>query len=197
MGITKILKGNVALAAGILLPLVIVVLFLLSTWIPKALVDPPQYDFLYTQDRGYYENAAGWRYQVSLDPQRNLVARAFRAEPNTYAPSDRLFLFEHEDGNVREIPLPVPESTDVGEEGVQVEVAEFRGRVIDPSRISPDGYSLVEPYTQSRGILGLFYSSRRNPLAISKNGAVFEGAKGSDVNWYAAEFIGWLIPQEQ
>jgi hypothetical protein len=92
MSIAKSLRDNAALVAGILLPVLVVILFLLSSWIPRMLVDPPQYDFLYAQDAGYYGSPSTWRHQITLDPQGHLLVKAFTAKPKVYAPGDRLFL---------------------------------------------------------------------------------------------------------
>jgi hypothetical protein len=197
MSIAKSLRENAALVAGILLPALVVVLFLLSSWVPRILVDPPQYDFLFAQDSSYYGSPSPWRHQITLDPQGHLLVKAFTAKPDVYTPGDRLYLFEHADGNVREIPLPTPESTEGAENGIVVEVPELRGQFIDPSRISPDGYSLVDNTRSSRGVFGLFYSGNPRPLAISKNGAVFEAAADGDamaMGWYGARLIGWIVP---
>lgn len=196
MSIAKSLRQNAALVAGIVLPMIVVILFLLSSWIPKLLVDPPQYDFLYVQDASYYGSPSPWRHQVTVDPQGHLLVKAFTAKPDVYTPGDRLFLFEHTDGNVREITLPTPESAEGAENGIVVEVPELRDHFIDPSRISPDGYSLVDNTRSSRGLFGLFYSGNARPLAISKNGAVFEAADGNAMamGWYGARLIGWIVP---
>lgn len=197
MSIAKSLRENAALVAGIVLPVIVVILFLLSSWIPKMLVDPPQYDFLYVEDNSYYGSPSPWRYQVTLDGQNHLLVKAFVAKPDVYTPGARLFLFEHEDGNVREIPLPSPASAEGAEEGIVVEVPEFKNRFIDPSRISPDGYSLVGDTRSSRGLFGMFYSGNPRGLAISKHGAVFEAAESGAEYWYGARLIGWLVPPQQ
>jgi hypothetical protein len=194
MSIAKSLRDNAALVAGILLPVLVVILFLLSSWVPRLFVDPPQYDFLYSEDNSYYGNSSPWRYNISLDAQNHLLVKAFSAKPDVYTPGARLFLFEHADGNVREISLPAPESSEGGEEGIVVEVPEFRNQFIDPNRISPDGYSLVDNTRGSRGLFGLFYSGGRRSLAITKNGAVYEAAQGGEQYWYGARLIGWIVP---
>lgn len=195
MSIAKSLRDNAALVAGILLPVLVVILFLLSSWVPRMLVDPPLYDFLYAQDAGHYGSPSPWRHQITLDPQGHLLVKAFTAKPEAYTPGDRLFLFEHEDGNVREITLPTPQSAEGGDVGIVVEVPELRGRFIDPSQISPDGYALADTTRSSRGLFGLFYSGNSRPLAISKNGAVFEAADSNgQLNWYSPRLIGWLVP---
>lgn len=198
MSIAKSLRENAALVAGILLPVLVVVLFVLSSWIPKMLVDPPQYDFLYVQDANYYGGSPSpWRHQITLDAQGHLLVKAFAAKPDVYTPGDRLYLFEHEDGNVREIALPTPESAEGAEAGVVVEIPEFLSTFIDPSRISPDGYSLVDNTRSSQGLFGLFYSSNSPSLAISKNGAVFEAAPDNPMGmgWYGVRLIGWIVSE--
>lgn len=194
MSIAKSLRENAALVAGIVLPVIVVILFLLSSWIPKLLVDPAQYDFLYVEDGNYYGSPSPWRHEVTLDAQNHLLVKAFVAKPDVYAPGARLFLFEHEYGNVREITLPAPARTEGGEEGIVVEIPEFRNQFIDPSRIAPDGYALVDNTRSSRGLLGLFYSRNGRGLAISKNGAVFEAAEGGGQYGYGARLIGWIVP---
>ncbi len=198
MSIAKSLRDNAALVAGILLPVIVVVLFLLSSWVPKLFVDPPQYDFLYAEDGNYYGGSPSpWRYEVTLDAQNHLLVRAFAAKPDVYTPGARLFLFEHEDGNVREITLPAPSSTEGGEGGIVVEIPEFKNQYIDPSRISPDGYALVDNTRSSRGLFGLFSSGSGRGLAISKNGAVFDAADGRGQYWYGSRLIGWIVPPPQ
>ena len=199
MSIAKSLRENAALVAGIILPVIVVILFLLSSWIPRMLVDPPQYDFLYVQDANYYGSASPWRHEVSLDPRGHLLVKAFSAKPNEYTPGARLFRFEHEDGNVREIALPTPESSQGAESGIVVDVPEFSNVFIDSSRVSPDGYSLVDNTRSSRGLFGLFYSSNSRPLAVSKNGAVFEAAPDNPmaIGWYGARLIGWILPEPE
>lgn len=194
MSIAKPLRENAALVAGVLLPVIVVILFLLSSWIPKLLVDPPQYDFLYAEDGNYYGNPSPWRYEITLDSQNHLLVKAFLTKPDVYTPGARLFLFEHEGGNVREIALPAPESAAGGEAGIVVEIPEFQNQYIDPSRISPDGYSLVDNNRSSRGLFGLFYSGNTRGLAISKNGAVFEAADNRGQYWYGSRLIGWIVP---
>jgi len=52
----KIIRENFVLAAGICLPLILVIIFWLATYVPTLFVDPPQYDFLYTTQNYIYNN---------------------------------------------------------------------------------------------------------------------------------------------
>ncbi len=192
MAIGKLLRENAALVIGILLPAAVVVFFLLATYIPRLLVDPPQYDFLFAQDHNYSNQQSRWRYEIDVDSERKLRVRAFLTAPDKYAPRARLFLYEHLSGNVREISLPLPETAEDAEAGVVVEVPEFSNQVIDSRRVAPDGYELVES-RRGRDLLGLFYRRSRRGLAIGKNGAVVAVPSGNDFNWYPARFLGWIV----
>ena len=198
MPIGKLFRENAVLVIGILLPVAVVVLFVLATYIPRLLVDPPQYDFLFAQDYSYSPPQSRWRYEIDIDSGRKLRVRAFLNEPGKYAPRARLFLYEHLSGNVREISLPAPETAENTEAGVLVEVPEFSDQVIDSRRVAPDGYELVERRRGRGFLLGLFYRGGRHGLAIGKNGAVVAVPSGDDVNWYGARFLGWVVtPPDQ
>ncbi len=197
MAIGKLLRENATLAVGIVLPILVVVFFLLATYIPRLLVDPPQYDFLFVQANDYRAQPSRWRYEIDIDSQRKLRVRAFLTEPDTrnyYRP--RLFLYEHLDGNVREISLPSPEmaeTTPGAEAGIVLEILEFSDQVIDSRQVAPDGYELVKPRSSSGNFLGLFYRGSRRGLAIGKNGAVVAVPFGDDVNYYGARLLGWIV----
>ena len=193
MAIGKLLRENAALAIGILLPVVVVVFFLAATYVPRLLVDPPQYDFLFAQDHHYPGQSSRWRYEIDVDEHSRLRIRAFLTEPDKYVPRARLFLYEHSSDNVREISLPLPETADGAPAGIPIEVPEFSNQVIDTHRVAPDGYELVTPRRGGGDFLGLFYRSSRRGLAIGKNGAVVAVEPGNDLSYYGARFLGWIV----
>jgi hypothetical protein len=198
MAIRKLLRENTALVIGILLPVVVVVFFLLATYIPRLLVDPPQYDFLFVQDYNYTNQQSRWRYEIDIDERRKLRVRASLAEPGQYIPRARLFLYEHANGNVREISLPAPDTAENAEAAIVVGVPEFSGQIIDARRVAPDGYEFIEPDYGGGDLFGLFYRSRRRDLAIGKNGALVAVPSGDEYNSYGTRFLGWVVtPPEQ
>ena len=193
MAIGKLLRENAALAIGILLPVVVVVFFLAATYVPRLLVDPPQYDFLFAQDYNYSGQQSRWRYEIDIDERSKLRIRVFLTEPDKYAPRARLFRYEHLSGNVREISLALPETAEGAEAGIIIEVPEFSSEVIDTRRVAPDGYELLEPRRGGGDFLGLFYRSTRRGLAIGKHGAVVAVPSGNDLGYYRARFLGWIV----
>ena len=116
MAIGKLLRENTALVIGILLPVVVVVFFLLATYVPRLLVDPPQYDFLFVQKHTDYSShpQSRWSHEIEIDSDGRLRVRAFMTEPEKWVSRPRLFLYEHLSGNVREIRLSLPEPAEAG-----------------------------------------------------------------------------------
>ncbi len=189
----KWIRENAALLIGILMPIIVVVFFLLASYIPRLLVDPPAYDFLFAHDYGYSNQQSRWRYEIGLDPQKQLRVRAFLTEPEKYAPRARLFRYEHATGNVREIILPSPDLEEVPESGVIVELPEFQDELIDPSVFSPDGYELLKSRRSGADFIGFFYRGNQRGMALGKNGAVIAIPANDGYNWYSARFLGWII----
>ncbi len=190
----KWIRENAPLVAGMILPVAVVVFFLLATHIPRLLVDPPRYDFLFAGESFYPHRQPRWRFEIDVGPERKLRIRAFPAERDRYAGRARLFRYEQANGTAREIGLPLPEADGIPEAGLPVEVAELRDALIDPGRIAPDGYEIVEPRRRARNPLTLFYRPRR--LAVSKNGAVVTVSAIEKFNWNSARFLGWIVTPE-
>ena len=200
----KWIRENAQLVAGTLLPVAVVVFFLLATYIPRLLIDPPQHDFLFAGESFYPHRQSRWRFEIDVGPERKLRIRAFPEEQYRYgafpeeqylyARRERLFRYEHSNGNLREISLPLPETDDVPQAGLPVEIAEFRDQVIDSSRTAPDGYEFGEPRRRDRNLLMPFYHASR--LAVSKNGAVVTVPRIEKFNWDSARFLGWVVTPE-
>lgn len=195
MAIGKLLRENIALVVGALLPIVVVVFFLLATYIPRYLVDPPQHDFLFVEKHTEYHTEEHPRVscEIEIDSERRLSVRAFTTKPRSWTSRPRLFLYEHASGQVREIRLSLPRAIENSEAGVAVDVPEFADQVIDSRRIAPDGYEVLDP-RRSRGFLvGLFYRSGQRNLAIGKNGAVVAVPSGGASRWPDVRFLGWVV----
>lgn len=196
MAIGKLIRENAALAVGILLPVIVVVFFLLATFVPRWLVDPPQYDFVFTQDSQYADDLPRWRHAVDVNASNRLRVRAFPTKENEYAWRPRVYVYEHATGEVREVRLPTPDLADDAEEGVVVTVAEFEGVFVDSRRAAPDGYEVLNRSGRQGELMGLFYRGNRDDLAIGKSGTVVAVDTGQerDRYYYNPQFVGWIIP---
>lgn len=198
MNIREFARHNAALVAGISLPIVVVIFFLLATSVPRWLVDPPQYDFLFVRNHAYGTGRSQLRHEIDVDETHHLRVRAFRKSKNQYVPSVGLFLFEHQTRDVREISLPIAEIAEADETGVVVEVAALKDWFIDSRRIAPDGYEVFDPGSNWYGLLGLFSGRNRRGLSYGKSGAVFPLPPSHDRGAYGARFLGWILtPPEE
>lgn len=187
----KRLRENPMIAASILLPLVIVVFFLLATAIPRWLVDPPAYSFLFTvPDQSYATPYIDVRYDV-IDAR--LRVRVFKTDVS-YRNTPRLYLFDSEKQVTREITLDVPVNTDSIEDGDEIAVSELSGKRISTERTAPDGYEVYSPgYRNGNLITALFGGNRRRDFSIVKSGAVVEiPHPGANAYYYNVTFLGWL-----
>ena len=193
MKIPEFARQNAALVAGISLPIVVVVFFLLATSVPRLLVDPPRHDFLFVQNDAYSADRSRLRHEIDIDENHHLRIRAFLRRKDQYAPRARLFVFEHETANVREISLSIPEIAEGTETGVMVEVPALKDQFIDTHRIAPDGYEVTGPGSNRYGLFGLFYGRNRRGLSYGKNGAVFPVPASRDSYGYGTRFLAWVI----
>ena len=189
----KHIRQNPMIAAGILLPLIIVVFFLLATAIPRWLVAPPEYDFVFTVPE---HNPSRRDVELTIDVVDNrLRARLFKKN-DYYRGIARLYVFEHETQDVREISINIPGDLESFEDGAEIIVPEFADRSISTNREAPDGYELLGPgYGRGDNLMtALFGGHRRYQLSIHKAGAVVEIPSTGDHRnyYYSATFLGWV-----
>lgn len=189
----KQIRQNPMIAAGILLPLVIVVFFLLATAIPKWLTAPPEYDLVFTVPE---HNPNRRDVELTIDVMDNrLRARLFKKN-EYYRGIARLYVFEHETQDVREISINLPGDMEALEDGTEVDVPGFANRSISTSRKAPDGYEVLGPGYRRGGNLmtELFGGRRRHQFSIHKSGAVIEIPNQGDHRnyYYSATFLGWV-----
>ncbi len=188
----RISKDNLLMLIGISLPLLVILLFLLATTLPRVLVAPPQHDFLFTSYVSAYPKvpAAG----VTIDVyQGRARARLYR---NQGSQVTKLFLFDHETSNVREIPISIPGEAEALENGTEIRIPEVEGLQLDPSLRAPDGYEFRGPQYSGGGIFSeLLGMRRRRRATIVKGGSVTP--LPLDPPAYSVNFLGWVVPPDE
>jgi hypothetical protein len=191
MNTPKIIRDNIVLVAGIALPLVVMLLFLLATWIPGWLVDPPQHDLLIS-GVSWNDQSRDTANLIVTDDGR-LKVRYFR-EAEGQSPKRQLFLFDHAANEVREILLPNPVEANFIDSEYEVSLPEFEARTVSTKRIAPDGYEFLGHQYVRDYFLGWGFGGRRSKLSIRKSGAVVAIPTLSSYPYYnGTEFVGWLI----
>jgi len=189
---TKLLKDNYALVAGVVLPLVLIVVFFVVGNARVSSVPDPQYDAVFAIN--YSDRSTNNRYKIGLDDGM-LYIRA-RSLPDEKTLSNRtlptIFVFDHTTRHARKI--------DIDFEHIE------KGKVVDPdldilnkSRIrsdivSSDGYKFeYRRGLGGGGLIGEIFGSRRrnrSNYALVKDGRMVP-VVGSEPFWNA-HFIGWI-----
>ena len=187
----QLIRKNPMLAAGILLPVVVVVFFVLATAVPRWLVAPPQYDFVFTSIPPNTAPAVELRIAVE---QEKVTARVYAAERGR-SKIRNLYLFDHETQSVREIPIKLPTDLDNIENGAYLDIPELESRIVSTSRTAPDGYEVRNPDHRYGDFL-FFRTRRLLSFTLHKEGAVVEIPRvGLESSYYYSDavFVGWLV----
>ncbi len=184
----RVTKDNLVIVIGVSLPLLVILAFLVATNVPRLFVAAPQHDFIFTTRVSTYPDTTPLYAEIDVF-QGRLRARLAK-RPSSQA--TRLFVFEHETSNVREISIVIPEDAEQVEGGQEVAIPELEGRRLSSSRKAPDGYEFRTAGSRGPGIVGeLFGMRRRHRHILSKSGAVVELPLNSYP--YSASFVGWIV----
>ncbi len=103
----KFFRENFVLAAGICLPLLLVVFFWLATYLPSLFVDAPQYDFLYTAQNYNNDNHGDLAITVDTSGDQVRVRAAARWSDDNYNRynNPKIYRFDAKTGRSIEIPF--------------------------------------------------------------------------------------------
>jgi len=195
------LRENPAIAFGLGLPLLLVVLCLLLSWLPSLLVAPPHYDVLYATEYYNYPNGI----HISVVNQK--VQVFYQGKAKQIRPP-RLWRYDHKTGGVKEISFVLPpsllstEKKPSPEDVVKItpiDVPDLEGLTVDSTSVAPDGYEFKIGRNRYPKSLfgGLFYTSYYSQeTVLTKNGRKIRlpNASGGYYN-NNIHFIGWVISQ--
>jgi hypothetical protein len=194
------LRENPTIAFGLGLPLLLVVVFLLISGVPRLLVTSPEYDVLYATEYYNYQDGV----QISVVDQK---VQAIYQNGLQGRQKPRLWRYNPKTGAVKEIAIVLPPSqntdgkTPTTSEGlpksILIDVPDLEGVIVDSSSLAPDGYEFsVGKDRYSRNVFGgLFYSSRyRHEAVLTKNGRSIRLPNAAG-RYYGSNthFIGWVV----
>ncbi len=188
----KLLKENFVLVVGVSLPVVVVVLFVVASGLPKKWVAPPRHSFVFTTDDYSHRNRAPVTVNFDVHEGR-LRARVYKSPENHSGYEPKLYLYDHQQQAVRRLTVDLPKDLEHIEDGAEARVAGTAGWEIDTSHKAPDGYEFRDQYHR-RGLVGeIFYSGSRRRQAIVKSGAVYP-IPDPDGRYYShINFLGWVV----
>ena len=192
----QLIKNNLVLAVGILLPVVLVIVFFLAMVLPNRLVEPPRYDFLFTID-DYQQRGAG-NIRVNFDVHDGKLRGTLIVDDKQqgYQSLPRLFRYEAARRTAREIHFELPASTDEVPADRRLVMDETAGLTLDTRLTAPDGYEFRPQQYYGGGLFTeLFVGHRhRNQPVLSRQGANHRINLPTPYGYYNTRFIGWVIP---
>ncbi len=205
----KFVKENLVLVTGIVLPVLLVIGFLILANIPRALLDPPQHDFLlvgYRYDSHHIRN-----YYLDFEIKDGVaVGRVTPKKENAnadyrYHQHANLFLYKTSDQSFEEVAYDLPENPDKLEKPVAFSVQSIRDLSFSSKSISPDGYQFEYlGYRGHGGLLGeIFGMGRRydSHYVLTKDGVYFElPYPASHRRYYYGQnlaFLGWVVSERK
>jgi len=192
----RFLRDNAFLVAAVLLPVVVVGFFLLSTAIPRWTIPPPAYDLLLRSQKPY--DGSRPRIAIEFEVRDGRVeVSAHTAAPDAYVQPQVLLLFDHKTTNVSEVPFTAPEPGPVGDPPRTAIVDVAAGRRVVAEAKAPDGYTLETRTHHGPGLLGDIFGMNRYDIGLSlvNRGRVIPVALPEPyrANYYSAYFVGWIV----
>lgn len=198
------LRANWPLVAGVSLPIVFLLGFLVFTLIARATLEPPKHDLV------YFSYGAG-DFDVHIDfsvIDGRVRARAVKIpEPRYHGPK----LYRVDVGEMVPRPIDVPVPKDF-EGAIDIPIPDLERVVVSGEMTAPDGYvfDYGYPYSGNLGIIdGLFFRGEPQGPSIGRFGAVYPilEADGPDsegfsdptsaypvaLSMQSMQFLGWVI----
>ncbi|MDX1836534.1 hypothetical protein DIZ81_01060 [Legionella taurinensis] len=192
-------KHNLLLIIGLVLPVLLMVVFMLSTLIPTVVSNPPRYDMVFAiQD---YSSSVAAPVNVNLVVKQGVLTAQYTKSPNVNAYGwKKLYLYEAKTQKVRELPFAFPSDSGTMQGMVEQPVEATKGMKLDTTLESPDGYQLsYRGHSNSGGLFGqLLWGGSYNNQACLRKGSQCIKLMGNDNRGYYypgyVQFIGWVIP---
>jgi hypothetical protein len=191
------LRTHAFLVAAIALPIVVAGLFIVASLIPQWTVPPPAYDLVLRAERPYQSPQPAVLADFVI--RDNHVEAVVRKAPDTYSLRWSLFVFDHETGKIREIPVKLPESVPEGESRT-IPIDELAGVTVRADATAPDGYEMTFRTGGRDGLVGDLFGMNgyRQSVVLSNRGRIvplvlpppYQTPYGSSV-----QAVGWVDPR--
>jgi len=188
------LRENLMIVVSIALPLLVAIFFVLASVLPGLWATPPEYDLLVSLQGRTTAKPSQLKIKLVVKDER-LTAVATKSENPNYDNNPRLFRYSHENGEVSEISIPIPENIEDSGGGMEIPVPGLNGlRIIDTIQ-APDGYEFRGRRRGGGLMTELFGGSRnRTDVSIAKDGAIVRVRLPTSDYWYNnVRFVGWVI----
>lgn len=218
MAFQKFIKDNLVLLTGILLPILLIVLFMVASTLPRMMATPPQYDFLFTANQYHSNLNSPVQLSLKVDDKTGkigtIVTENQRREHDYYRNNNFpvVYRYDAQHRTARAINHNyfrefLQEHGERLLEDKTVEIPGFlSGLTLDKNVVSPDGYMLETDHRRYNDSLAGFMfsmgrSSRYRGYRLKKGNTSFSfEVSGADGHPYyygnSFTFLGWVIKDE-
>lgn len=218
MAFRKFVKDNLVLLTGILLPILLIVLFMVASTLPRMMATPPQYDFLFTANQYHSNLNSPVQLSLKVDDKTGKVTAIItenQRHDNGYYRNNNfpvVYRYDAQHQTARAINHNyfrefLQEHGDKLLEDKKLETPDFlSGLTLDKNTVSPDGYTLETDYRRYNDSLAGFMfsmgrSSRYRGYRLKKGNTSFSfEVSGADGHPYyygnSFTFLGWVIKDE-
>ena len=200
----KFLKENRVLVAGIALPVLLVIAFLMLANVPRTMLTPPKHDFLVVGYR--YDHNQIRTYHLNFEVKNGIIngrATPIKQGANNYNQSQHatLFLYDATSNSFEEVIYDLPEGVNDLDKSLSFSVPDLIGVNFSKKQTSPDDYRFKYlGYRGRGGLLGEVFGMKRrydSHYVLTQDGAHFELPNPShQPNYYFGQnlsFVGWVV----
>lgn len=199
MAIKNFIKENFVLCLGLALPIVLVILFLLSSSLPRHFATPPEYKLILA-DYNYSYHRGDDGYSVKLLVENGTLKMRLTPSKDGYGRENpHLLIYDGARDSIQKIDIALPDAG-VHTKPVTLPVKEAASFKIDTTNKAPDGYAFLHSRGGGGGIVtGVFGGGYRHQRMYVKKGMAsfklpqidgYYGYYGDDT------FIGWVVGEK-
>lgn len=187
MSIKKLIQENLVLTVGITLPILLMILFVISTLLP-SFTPPPQYSavfyvddyrrapFPFIVDFTVDDGTLYANYRPAYDKHNNLVWK-------------KLYLYDARTQQVQSLNFTIPTNLKDDEKPHKIIVESTKMMKLNTAYPAPDGYTLDNGRHMYSGLIGSLIDNNRPRGAYLRKDNTQILLSPTPV-----EFIGWVIP---
>ncbi len=200
------IKDNLALVAGIAVPVLLVVGFLLTSTLGKLFTAPPAHTAYFVLQESDYKKKASASTNITVGDDGTLIVTITpvqaRNDDSYYTQSDVLVTYDAAKDKLTEHRLTIPQGKTKG----TFTPDEFKNLRLNTQAQAADGYSVTHGGRGGRSLMAdIFIASPADGYRIRKNGAVYRmperavnGLNTSYYNrYYNLRFLGWGAEKNQ
>lgn len=188
------IKENLVLVAGVSLPVLLILFFMLAKVIPeKAVADPKHKAVIALQS---YNSGYNFSFKVK-DGKLNVTYTAPKdVYDNGSREESKILIYDGATGEAESITLEIPENAIAGK-AVDIKLPRLDKLTLSNSETAPDGYMFQrEGYRNSSFVAEIFsYNNRRTPHSLTKDGRIITIAPLKDRYYGDVNFIGWVMEE--